>query len=131
MCHGPYDRGTFEKARYPNIAQGLRNKTLSIGDTYRYLGVEQGIQADSKAVKKRLFGICIKREWNIWSSCLNSRNKTLVHNIWIVSLYRHFCGTLEWTKKDLVNINRAMRKILRQYKCHHHNALLERLYLPM
>ena len=53
----------------------------SKGDPYRYLGVEQVIQPDLKAVKKMLTKKYEQRLQKIWSSDLNSTYKAQAMNV--------------------------------------------------
>ena len=66
----------------------------------------------------------------IWRSQLCGKTKVNLTNIWAVSLYRYYFGCLNWSRKEVHNLDLKSRKVLRQCKSHHYNASLERIYLP-
>lgn len=76
-------------------------RALSIGNSYKYLGVEQVLKTDSSKVKQRLAMTYIKRLHMIWNSKLNAKQKVQVTNTWGIFLYTHFFGCLKWTPVEL------------------------------
>lgn len=51
-------------------------------------------------------------------------------NVWAVSIYRYHFAVLKWTRRELVNLDRATRAVLRASGSHQYGASLERLYHP-
>ena len=98
--------------------------------SYKYLGVDQLMAARPGKVKARVGKEYIRRVRKTWSSKLNSRKKVQVHNQWCTSVLRYFLGVVHWSRRDLVGLDRATRKIMRASRTYHRNSALERLYLP-
>jgi hypothetical protein len=63
-------------------------------DPYKYLGIEQTLVSDPRAVKERLRAEYLSRLKRVWSSEMNAKNKVNATNIWPVSLFRYYFGVL-------------------------------------
>ena len=100
------------------------------GNPYKYLGIEQVFEPDLAAVRKRLSKLYEKRLRKIWSSDLNSKNKTLSTNVWAVSVFRYYFGILKWRREDVAELDVRTRAVLRSCKSHQYNASKYRPYIP-
>ena len=65
-----------------------------------------------------------------WGSELNELKRVGESNLWAASMLRYFLGCVQWTKTELIKLDRKTRRILFQNQCHNANASIERLYLP-
>ena len=123
-------KGRLQEGGALALSEDRTVPTASKDDPYRYLGVEQVIQPDLKAVKKKLTKKYEQRLRKIWSSDLNSKYKAQATNVWAVSIFRYYFGVLKWTKTDLTLLDRTTRRVMRKHKCHQYSAAPERMYLP-
>ena len=80
--------------------------------------------------KERVSKEYFRRIRKIWKSELYSRNKVTAHNIFAVPVLVPTFGILDWTKKELEDIDIKTRKILTQCGCFHRNSNVDRLYSP-
>ena len=71
-----------------------------------------------------------RRVRKIWSSELYGNNKTTAHNTLAVPVVTLTIGILQWTKKEICDIDIAMRKILSYTGNLHKRADINRLYVP-
>ena len=123
-------KGKLQEGGALALSEDRTVRATSKGDPYRYLGMEQVIELDLKAVKKKLTERYMKRLRMIWSSDLDSKYKAQATNVWEVSNFRYYFGTLKWTKTDLTLLDRANRCVMRKNKCHQYSVAPERMYLP-
>ena len=63
---------------------------LNPGETYRYLGLDQLVEAQKSRTWKRLSEQYLTRVEQVWSSGINSGDKTRTHNMWAVDLLRYY-----------------------------------------
>ena len=112
------------------LATGGTISEVEYGETYKYLGVSQLFEANLGRTKQRIKSELYKRLRKTWQSDLNARNKTRANNSWAVAVLRYFFGMMKWSKRELLEMDRKARRIMRLNKSHHMNASLERLYLP-
>ena len=63
---------------------------LNTDETYRYLGLDQLVEAQKSRTWKRLSEQYLTRVEQVWSSGLNSGDKTRAHNMWAVALLRYY-----------------------------------------
>ena len=104
--------------------------SVTEGQTYRYLGIEQVFDPDHKTIREKLERAYVKRLRRIWSSDLNSKHKVRATNGWAVPVFRYFFNHVKWGKKYLLSLDRKTRSVIRQHGGHYYGASLERLYLP-
>ena len=71
-----------------------------------------------------------RRVRKIWSSELYGNNKATAHNTLAVPVITPTIGILQWTKKEICDIDTATRKILSYTGNLHKRANINRLYVP-
>ena len=71
-----------------------------------------------------------RRVRKIWSSELYENNKATAHNTLAVPVITPTIGILQWTKKEICDIDIATRKILSYTGNLHKRADINRLYVP-
>ena len=101
---------------------GGRMAEMAYGETYRYLEVAQLFGANQARTKERIKKEFIARLRKCWSSQLNAHKKNKANNSWATAVLQYFFGTIRWSDRELVELDRKARRIMRQYKCHHANA---------
>ena len=67
----------------------------------------------------------------MWGSHVNGKNAAEASNMLNASLLRYSYPVLKWTQSELPKLDRMVRKIMRKYKCHHYNSVIERVNLPL
>ena len=65
----------------------------------------------------------------IWSSELNSRNKTFAHNTFALPILVPTAGILEWTLQEIEEVDKKTRKLLCTSDNFHRNSDVDRLYV--
>ena len=103
---------------------------VSEGGAYRYLGIEQVIGTKKGKVKERVRQEYLKRTRATWASPLKTKTKVRLQSSWCAGVLRYFCGPVDWTRSELVRMDRATRAALKRVKAHHKNASVERVHLP-
>lgn len=104
----------------------------SIGDDvegYRYLGVLEADDIMHDEVKRSMQKEYIRRVKKTLPSKLNAGNVIKAMNTWAVSLLRNSRGIVNWTKSELVELDRKTRKLLTIYGALHARSNVSRLYL--
>ena len=66
---------------------------------------------------------------SIMKSRLNGRNKIIATNTWAVPLMRYGAGIVKWTKSELDEIDRKIRKVMTMNKELHPRSDVNRLYV--
>jgi hypothetical protein len=102
---------------------------LELGETYKYLGIEESEGIQHQQMKERL-----KREYRmrlrmILKSELNGRNKITVIGALAVPVLRYCFGIITWRIEEIKQIDRKTRKMLTMYKMHYPKTDIDRLYV--
>ena len=122
-------RGKVTRAADHSFGNALI-KALSVGKSYKYLGITQVFRAEEREVRESLRKVYFDRLNRIWKAPLSARNKIHASNVWAISLFRYFFSSpMKWTKTYLKQLDTATRRILRKHKGHYRGASVERLYL--
>ena len=122
-------RGKYVGGENYLLPEERKIERVAQGGTYWYLGIEQLFRADHTSVRERLTKVYAQRLHRIWSSALSSKHKVHATNTWAVSVFRYFFALVKWPLKELIQLDRLTRKILRRFKSHHLSASIECLYL--
>ncbi|KAI5707887.1 hypothetical protein M8J77_011815 [Diaphorina citri] len=133
----------LEKCNVLNIKHGKISSTNSLklmndveiqslepNKTYKYLGIQQNLNINESETKQQFTEKFIKRVKIIMNTELYSKNKIQAINAWAVPAIAYTFGVINWSKTDLQNLNRKVRTIMTQYRSHHPQSAVERLYLP-
>ena len=107
---------------------GLTVKEIENGDHYAYLGMDESIGILGPLNKGR-----VKKEYKtrlniIWQSELNDRNKTIAHNTFAIPIITPTVGILDWTKKEIKDLDIMTRKIISMNGGFHLASDVNRLY---
>ena len=65
----------------------------------------------------------------IWNSELNATNKAIAHNAFAVPIITPTIGILNWTKKEICDLDVTTRKILTMAGAFHEASDIDRLYI--
>ena len=106
---------------------GLELQELEIDESYKYLGQDEDISFKGDLNKERVMNEYYRRIRKIWRSELYSKNKVAAHNTFAVPVLVPTFGILDWTKKEVEDIDIKTRKILTQSRSFHRNSNVDRL----
>ena len=96
---------------------------------YAYLGILQILDPCHNQIKKILLSKVENCANEIWKSNLTEQNKVKAHNMFVISKLNYSFGVIKWTKFELDEIDRKMRKIIAKYACMNLHSNTDRLYL--
>ena len=109
---------------------GLELNELEIGESYKYLGQDEDISYQGTLNKEKVTKEYYRRVRKVWQSELYSRNKVMAYNTFAVPVLVPTFGILDWTKKEVDDIDTKTRKMLTQGGNFHRNSSVDRLYSP-
>ncbi len=96
---------------------------------YKYLGVLQADQVKSKEMKEKIRGEYLRRVKVLAKSKLYAGNLVTGVNTWAVGAVRYSGGILDWTKKDVREMDVKTRKILTMCGAFRKLSSVDRLYM--
>ena len=121
-------RGELVKNEDVRLTNGESIK--EVGDKgYKYLGILELDKIKEKEMKELFRKEYLRRINLIMKSKLNGSNKILAANTWAVSLMRYGAGILRWTKSELQEIDRRIRKVMIINKELHPRSDIARIYV--
>ena len=121
-------RGKRVTLATPIEVNGLKIQETKEGDHYRYLGMDEDIGIDNELNKDNAIKKYKNRLKKIWSSELNGKNKTIAHNTFAIPVISYTIGILEWTKKEIQDLDTKTRKFLAMNGSFHKASDINRLY---
>ena len=81
-------------------------------------------------MKNKIITESIRRVKKLFKSKLNGGNLKNGLNAWAVGVVHYSVGIVDWTKKELLNIDRKTRKIMAMNGRMHTRSNVARLFLP-
>ena len=106
-----YKRGKRKVENKPLIVNNLNIEEIEEGDQYKYLETDDyGIIGPLN--KEKVIKECKLRVKKIWNSELNGLNRSIAHNAFAVPVIIPTIGILNWTKRDISDLDITTRKIL-------------------
>lgn len=100
------------------------------GSLYRYLGIQQLYGTAVGVLKKEVTHKFVARLKQIWGSELNLQNKVAATNQCCLALLRYYFIGSSWTKQNLTDLDRIVRRTLGRYQCWYYEQAIQRLYMP-
>ena len=91
---------------------GLTIKPIEEGDNYKYLGIHENISYNGLINKERVTKEYINRIRKIWNSQLSDFNKAVAHNAFALPTLASTVGILDWTCKEINQIDIKTGKTL-------------------
>ena len=123
------ERGKKKSLGEAIVMNGVTIKELKEGEVYKYLGLDESVQYHGEINKERIVTEYFRRVRTIWSSQLNSRNKTIAQNTFALPILVPTAGILDWTIEEIEDIDKKTRKILCLSGSFHRNSDIDRLYI--
>ena len=105
-------------------------KPIKDGDTYKYLGIDENISYVGAVNKERVTKEYYTRVKKIWKSELSSFNKVIAHNTFAIPVLTTTVGVVNWTIKEIKEIDIRTRKHLIITGNFQPNGDVDKLYLP-
>ena len=105
-------------------------KPIKDGDTYKYSGINENISYVGTVNKERVIKEYYTRVKKIWKSELSSFNKVIAHNTFAIPVLTTTVGVIDWTIKEIKEIDMRTRKHLTMTRNFHPNGDVDKLYLP-
>ena len=96
---------------------------------YKYLGILQTDVMMTKEMKKKVRDEYFRRLKLLLKSQLYAGNLIAGINAWAIGIVRYTAGVLEWTKKELKQMDVQTRKTMTMHGAFHRNSSVDRLYL--
>ena len=96
---------------------------------YKYLGVLQGEGIMVKEMKEKIKGEYYRRVRVLAKSKLYSGNMVRGINAWAVAVVRYTAGIIDWSKKEVKDIDIKTRKILTMAGAFRMRGVVDRLYI--
>ena len=112
------------------LSSGEEIRELNNQTFYKYLGVEENKVIGHTETKEKLSKEYFSRLRKILKSELNSYNMIMAINQWAVPAITYGFGIINWTKAELLDIDRKTRTLLKAYHVFHNKSNVEKLYLP-
>ena len=106
------ERGKQKSQGQDIVLNAVMIKELEEGECYKYLGIDEDIEYNGKINKERVLKKYYRCVRTIWKSQLNGRNKTIAHNTFAVAILIPTIGILDWTLKELEEVDVKTRKVL-------------------
>ena len=96
-------RGKLKPAGDAVLLAGINIGELSVGETYKYLGLFEAEGLDCSG-SKTILEVYLKRLSLIWKSYLSGPRKVRATNSFCVPLLSYGFGIIPWTKKRLLSL---------------------------
>ncbi|XP_055637371.1 uncharacterized protein LOC129776028 [Toxorhynchites rutilus septentrionalis] len=100
------------------------------GESYKYLGFRQLTGIRHSDIKTELRDKFLSRVNCVLRTFLNAGNKVRAINTFAVPLLTFSFGVVKWSKTDLEDLERRMRKAFKEAEMHNPQSVLERVSLP-
>ena len=122
------ERGVKVKHEGIKLPDGKVMKEID-DDGYKYLGILEGATIMNKEMKVKVRNEYLRQVKCVAKSRLYAGNLIKAINVWAVSVIRYSAGILEWSTKDLQQMDIDTRKALTLHGAFHRNSTVHRLYM--
>jgi hypothetical protein len=113
-----------------NMDNDTTIKDLDVDECYKYLGVEESDIIEQKKMRSSHIASYTDTINKILKTYLSPKNKILAINQIAVSRLQYSFGVIEWSQKEINNIDVQTRKLLIKNKIFYKDQNHDRLYLP-
>ena len=111
------------------VVNNLNIEEIEEGDQYKYLGTEESVGIIGPLNKEKVIKEYNLRVKKIWNSELNGLNKSIAHNAFAVPVITQTIGILNWTKKEISDLDITTHKILTMAGALDAASDVDRLYM--
>lgn len=124
-----YKGGKLIKIDNVKLDEKTSIRNLDIGESYKYLGVEEMDGIDNNKMKTKISKEYYRRVRKILGTELNATNKIKAINTLAVPLMTYSFGIVDWPRSELGKVDCKTRKLLTISGLHHPKADVHRLYI--
>ena len=96
---------------------------------YKYLGILELDKVLSAEMKEKVGNVYFKILKLLLKTKLNNGNLFSAINAWAVAVIRYSAAFIGWTKEELKDIDRATRKLIKNFGGLHPRSCIQRLYM--
>ncbi len=121
-------KGTKAACEGIDLPDGQRIKEVD-ENGYKYLGVLEGASIKTREMKALIRKEYLRRVRRVAGSRLNAGNLITAVNVWAVSVVRYTAGVLDWSARDLKEMDVKTRKLLTVNGAFHMRSNVGRLYM--
>ncbi|XP_044754063.1 uncharacterized protein LOC123313273 [Coccinella septempunctata] len=112
------------------VEDELRIQRLGPDESYKYLGIQQGLEIRNTEAKTTFRNKFMERLKMILKSKLNAKSTFTAISTWAIPCLSYSFGIIKWSVTDLRTIDTQIRVSLTKYGMHHPHASVSRLYVP-
>jgi len=123
-------RGKLNPTGDVTLPAGVKIRELSVGETYKYLGIFEAEGLDCSRSKKLILETHLKHLSLVWKLYLSHPRKVRATNSFCVPILSYGFGLIPWTKKEIAQFDVETRKLMTVTCNHHPRSAVEHLYLP-
>lgn len=123
-------RGKLSEGNTMMIEDDLGIQRLTQEDTYKYLGIQQGMEIKSNEAKESFEYKFLNRLKKTLQAKLNAKAMNTAISSWVIPCLSHSFGVRKWTASDLKQLDIQVRALLTRHGMHHPHASVNRLYIP-
>ncbi|RVE44451.1 hypothetical protein evm_010855 [Chilo suppressalis] len=123
-------RGKVVNSTNLQFSETITLKSLSVTETYKYLGMSQSLGLTDGDVKQALKERFFWRLTKVLNCLLSGANKVRAFNAWVMPLFTYSFGILRWTQTELDTLDRKVRQLLTVHRMLHPRSSVMRLYIP-
>ena len=96
---------------------------------YKYLGILELDKVLCDEMKEKVRNVYFKRLKLLLKTKLNNGNLFSAINAWAVAIIRYSAAFIGWTKEELKEMDRATRKLIKNFGGLHPRSCIQRLYM--
>ena len=122
-------RGKVVRSEGIELPNGQKMAEIDL-EGYKYLGILEYDEVKSVAMKEKVKKEYFKRVKKLLGSKLNGGNVIGGINAWAIGIIRYGAGIIDWTRKELRDMDVKTRKMMTLNGTLHPRANVSRLYLP-
>lgn len=112
------------------IQQGLQIPRMGPEETYKYLGIQQGLEIKTAEARDTFKTKFIERLKKVLQSKLNAKSTFAAIKAWAMPCLAYSFGVIKWSTTELRALDTQVRILLTRYGMHHPHASVTRLYIP-
>ena len=129
MCISVYRKRKHKAQDAPLLVNNLKIKEIEEQDQYKYFSINESVGILGPLNKERVIKEYKSRVKKIWNSELNGLNNSRAHNAFAVPVIAPTITILDWTKKEICDLDVMTRKILTTAGAFHVASDVDRLYV--
>ena len=123
------ERGKVKPTEDIVLSEDQIIEALEDNKLYTYLGMAKREDCVDSLIKETVKKEFIQRTKTVWKSLLSAKNKVRAYNSVCVGLLTYCFGLIKWTKSELENLDKDVRKIMTMNEGFSKHSDVDRLFL--